>query len=728
MRRSESLPLLSGDSFDEVAPEVDRKHFSVLVVGKAGVGKSLLMQRIVSSYYPEEFPAPKEIKEATVQTEYNKTPVTLILEDFSAKDEVDLFQYQGVLLTYDASSIETFLWALDFLKKLNSMKNESIVVVICANKIDLAKLPTLFDCKTLASKFSFQVSAFETNALINKNVENVCEKLMDGVYLESFNLKNFFHPRAWVGINSFLNHEIKEQKIEESIASSAAWLDEFKERHEAAIAKYRDGDPEDTEEAEKSSQGAAVFRSTPSPSSSMPPAIPCYEANIVNLYLVGGAQEAKTSFLRLLSQQDVVEPPDPIETVEFLSVPDECYPRNFPAQKKGNNIIVWRYPFDQQPKFKYNHLNAVFILYDVNDPLSGFYPSNMSDIQPMPAAEQCLHDLNTQYDSSLRMKLPIIILAGESKDGNCSALISEFDFHRLQSQYPNLQIMAHYTVSFITQKFQKSNFLHAYEDYGSSPCSLSALEFFRQTVEGIIAKNGRSVGPRLSTSRHLSVFQSPLGRAAASSLARDGISGQESDELCSNAPGSVIPLRASYLVLKDNGTCHKDIGIPKKLHGELKILLPLQNNGCELQNEFSTVLSQVAAVVHFYIKPSKKEGISALSARFRSFNWGSTQIPAATELHKILISPPQSSSSSESKSSTSKPASQAPSNFKELLDLLNTQLSAPGIKSQGRYAQHLKYAIAAVKSRWAQIDPDQAQAYEYQAQSGSSAPSSPPSH
>ncbi|XP_065045303.1 uncharacterized protein LOC135581485 isoform X3 [Musa acuminata AAA Group] len=119
--------------------------FKLVLLGDGRVGKTSLILRYVNNVFSEK-------QETTVQASYltkrlviGGVPITLSIwdtagqEHFHALGPIYYCDADAVLLDYDVTDTDTFLRVRKWVKELQQMASNNIVMVIAANKSDLIR-------------------------------------------------------------------------------------------------------------------------------------------------------------------------------------------------------------------------------------------------------------------------------------------------------------------------------------------------------------------------------------------------------------------------------------------------------------------------------------------------------------------------------------------------------------------------------------------------------------
>jgi small GTP-binding protein len=157
--------------------------FKVVFIGDAGVGKTSLVARHISSSFKESYIPTLGANVTSRDYNVRGRRLTLMIWDIAASEgfnEVRADYYNGAkaaFAVYDVTRPETYdgiLFWLDDLKK--SVKNK-IPIILVANKIDLPAVVRKEAAEKLAADLGLDF--IQTSAKTGENVENSFKKIVE---------------------------------------------------------------------------------------------------------------------------------------------------------------------------------------------------------------------------------------------------------------------------------------------------------------------------------------------------------------------------------------------------------------------------------------------------------------------------------------------------------------------------------------------------------------------
>lgn len=165
--------------------------FKVVVVGASGVGKTSIVDRLISGQFNETLESTVGAQYSTYSTTVNQKLIKLQIWDTAGQERYRSISKSyfrnavGVLLVYDITSVDSFNDLLRWLNDIQSLCTPNAYVLLVGNKSDLEESRRVSINQVDQFSSSNHLEAILTSAQSGDNVKNAFEKLASELYNRS---------------------------------------------------------------------------------------------------------------------------------------------------------------------------------------------------------------------------------------------------------------------------------------------------------------------------------------------------------------------------------------------------------------------------------------------------------------------------------------------------------------------------------------------------------------
>ncbi|XP_043229569.1 ras-related protein Rab-21-like [Amphibalanus amphitrite] len=161
------------------AARANSDSFKVVLLGEGAVGKTSVVLSYVEGKFNEKHTTTLQASFLTKKLSLGGRRVTLAIWDtagqerFHALGPIYYRESHGACLIYDVTDEDSFQKVKNWVRELRKMLGSEICLVICGNKIDLAKDRVVELSTALAYADSVGARHFETSAKTGEGIEEV---------------------------------------------------------------------------------------------------------------------------------------------------------------------------------------------------------------------------------------------------------------------------------------------------------------------------------------------------------------------------------------------------------------------------------------------------------------------------------------------------------------------------------------------------------------------------
>ena len=179
-------------------PIIGLEHDStnIVIVGKQGTGKSLLLQKL-GKVNPPGYP--KVIRRTNNRLEFKNANDRIVVSELSIPNPFDpvclynIIKADAFVLVYtvdDAESFDFVEYVKDFIKK---HKGEGSTILVVGNKSDVFERKMLFEIADCIVTIDWEVDYLETSAVTGANVMEILPTILKSMksYLEAIETYEF---------------------------------------------------------------------------------------------------------------------------------------------------------------------------------------------------------------------------------------------------------------------------------------------------------------------------------------------------------------------------------------------------------------------------------------------------------------------------------------------------------------------------------------------------------
>lgn len=152
-------------------------HFNIAIIGCSGVGKSTVLNRLVTGNFTQRYFPTVRCNEVPITFQTSKGSVIINAidcggqEKFEGRRDDTLAIADAVIIMFDVSSVLTFKKLHEYVAEVKRVCSDSTPVIICGNKCEF---PLKVSAKSLVSLGAkYKMKLYQISAKSMYNVTNV---------------------------------------------------------------------------------------------------------------------------------------------------------------------------------------------------------------------------------------------------------------------------------------------------------------------------------------------------------------------------------------------------------------------------------------------------------------------------------------------------------------------------------------------------------------------------